>query len=111
MCWKCGRDSCGAIKVFIKLKMVSWNVRGLNDSQKCLVVRNLLREWQCNVVSLQETKLAGIDRQLVCNIWGCQYVDSVVLDADQIAVGVLIMWDRRVLEKLEVVVGSFSMSV
>ena len=95
----------------MKLKMVSWNVRGLNDSQKCLVVRNLLREWQCNVVCLQETKLAGIDRQLVCNIWGCQYVDSVVLDADQIAVGVLIMWDRRVLEKLEVVVGSFSMSV
>ena len=38
-------------------------------------------------------------------------MDSVVLDADQIAVGVLIMWDRRVLEKLEVVVGSFSMSV
>ena len=63
------------------------------------------------MVSLQETKLAGIDRQLVCNICGCQYVDSVVLDADQIAIGVLIMWDRRVLEKLEVVVGSFSMSV
>ena len=111
MCWKCGRDSCGAIKVFMKLKMVSWNVRDLNDSQKCLVVRNLLREWQCNVVSLQETKLAGIDRQLVCNIWGCQYVDWVALDVDQIAVGVLIMWDRRVLEKLEVLVGLFSMSV
>ena len=63
------------------------------------------------MVSLQETKLAGIDRQLVCNIWGCQYVDWVALDADQIAVGVLIMWDRRVLEKLEVLVGSFSMSV
>ena len=42
--------------------MVSWNVRGLNDSQKRLVVRNLLREWKCDIVFLQETKLAGIDR-------------------------------------------------
>ena len=33
------------------------------------------------------------------------------LDVDQTAGGVLIMWDRRVLEKLEVLVGSFSVSV
>ena len=111
MWWKCGRDSCGAIKVFMKLKMVSWNVEGLNDSQKCLVVRNLLREWKCVVVCLQETKLASIDRQLVCSIWGCLYVDWVALDADQTVGGVLTMWDRRVLEKLEVLVGTFSVSV
>ena len=95
----------------MKLKMVSWNVRGLNDSQKHLVVRNLLHEWKCDVVCLQEIKLAGIDRQLVCSIWGCLYVDWVALDADQTAGGVLIIWDRRVLEKLEVMVGSFSVSV
>ena len=99
------------MKVFMKLKMVSWNVRGLNDSRKRLVVRNLLREWQCDVVCLQETKLVGIDRQLVCSIWGCLYVDWVALDANQTAGGVLIMWDMRVLEKLEVLVGLFSMSV
>ena len=55
--------------------MVSWNVRGLNDSRKHSVVRNLLREWNCDVVCLQETKIAGMDRQLVCNLWGCPYVD------------------------------------
>ena len=46
----------------MKLKIVSWNVRGLNNSLKRLVVRNLLREWNCDVVCLQETKLAGMDR-------------------------------------------------
>ena len=81
----------------MKLKMISWNVRGLNDSQKRLVVRNLLWEWQCDVVCLQETNLASIDRQLVCSIWGCLYVDWVALDANQTAGGVLIMWDKRVL--------------
>ena len=93
------------------LKMISWNVRGLNDPQKRLVVRNLLREWKCDIVCLQETKLVGIDRQLVCSIWGCPYADWAALDADQTAGGVLLMWDRRVLEKLEVLVGLFSVSI
>ena len=30
------------LTVFMKLKMVSWNVCGLNDSRKYLVVKNLL---------------------------------------------------------------------
>jgi len=38
-------------------------------------------------------------------------VDWVVLDADQMTGGVLIMWDRRVFEKLEVLVGLFSVSI
>ena len=38
-------------------------------------------------------------------------MDWVVLNADQTAIGVLIMWDRRVLEKSEVLVGSFSVSI
>ena len=41
-----------------------------------------------------------MDRQLVCSLWSCSYVDWVALDADHTAGGVLIMWDRRVLEKL-----------
>ena len=38
-------------------------------------------------------------------------MDWVALNAVQTAGGVLIMWDKRVLEKLEVLVGSFSVSV
>ena len=95
----------------MKLRMVSWNVRDLNDLRKRLVVRNLLRVWNCDVACLQETKLAGMDRQLICSLWSCPYVDLVALDANQTAGGVLMMWDRRVLEKLEVMVGQFSVSV
>ena len=75
----------------MKLKMVSWNVQGLNDSRKCLVVRNLLRQWNCDVVCLQETKLAGMDRQLVCSLWSCPSVDCVTLDADRTTGGVLMV--------------------
>ena len=63
------------------------------------------------MVCLQETKFADIDRRMVCSLWSCPYVDWVAMDADQTAGGVLMIWDRRVLEKLEVMVGYFSVSV
>ena len=52
-----------------------------------------------------------MDRQLICSLWSCPYVGWVALDADQTAGGVLMMWDRRALAKLEVMVGQFSVSV
>ena len=42
---------------------------------------------------------------------GLSVSDWAALDADQMAGGVLLMWDRRVLEKLEVLVGLFSVSI
>ena len=56
-------------------------------------------------------KRRKLNRQLVCSLWGCPYVDWAVLEADQIAGGILLMWDKRVLEKVEVMVGTFSVSV
>ena len=97
--------------VLMNLKILSWNVRGLNDCQKRLIVKNLLREWKCDVICLQETELSSIDRQMVGNLWSCPFVDWVALDAVQTAGGVLLMWDRRVLERTEVLVGSFFVSV
>lgn len=91
----------------MKLKMILWNVRGLNDPQKHLVVKNFLHEWKSDVVYLQETKFVGMDRKMVCNLWNCPYMDWVTIDANQTASGVLIMCDRRVQEKLEDMVGTF----
>ena len=52
----------GDIFIFMKIKMISWNVRGLNDPQKRLVVKNLLWEWKCDVICLQEMKIASMNR-------------------------------------------------
>ena len=53
--------------------------------------------------------LAWIGKWFV--VCGVALVGLVALDVDQIEGGVLIMWDRRVLEKLEDMVGTFSVSV
>ena len=38
-------------------------------------------------------------------------MDWAVLEADRTTDGILLMWDKRVLDKVEVMVGTFSVSV
>ena len=38
--------------VFMKLKLLSWNVTGLNDPKKREVLKNWLRKWKVDVVCL-----------------------------------------------------------
>ena len=94
----------------MKLCLISWNVRGLNNPQKRELVKYWLRNWRCDVVYLQETKLAEIDLQLVRSLWDNSFVDWEMLPATGTAGGVLLLWDRRVLEKLDSVVCQFSVS-
>ena len=56
------------ILVFMNLKILYWNVRGLNDRRKCSIVKNLLRDWKRDVICFQETKLTSMDRQMVGNL-------------------------------------------
>ena len=59
---------------------------------------------------LQETKLEWITRGIVRSIWSCPYVDWLYLGSDGAFGGILLMWDSRVVEKVEEAVGHFSVS-
>jgi len=84
-------------------------------------VKNMLKEWQGDVVCLQETKLDSTNSTIVKSLWGSPFVDWVVLDAIHIVGGILdaihtvggilLAWDRRVFEKVNCFVGRFSVSV
>lgn len=52
------------------LKIISWNVRGLNEVGKRLGVQNMLRGWRVDFVCLQETKLEVVSRAVVSSLWG-----------------------------------------
>lgn len=43
---------------FKKIKVLSWNCRGLGSLEKCLVISNVIRSARCDIVCLQETKLS-----------------------------------------------------
>ena len=94
----------------MQLKIFSWNVRGLNDKDKHLRVRHLLNLWGADVICLQETKLELITRSLVRSLWGSHHVDWLYCGSNGALGGILVMWDTRVVEKLEDVVGNFSVS-
>jgi hypothetical protein len=95
----------------MKPKILSWNVRGLNEGQKRLRVRNLLQDWKVDIVCFQETKLHSLSRRLVRSLWRCNYVDWVCLDSSGASGGILILWDKRVVEKIEKCIGVYSLAV
>ena len=59
---------------------------------------------------LQETKLEWITRDIVRSIWSCPYVDWLYLGSEGAYGGILLMRDRRVVEKVKEAVGHFSVS-
>ena len=94
----------------MNLRIASWNVRGLNEQDKRLWVRNLILNWKADIVYLQETKLELINRGVICSLWGAQHVDWLYLGSVGALGGVLLMWDNRVVDKVEEAVVRFSVS-
>jgi hypothetical protein len=93
--------------VSMKHKILTWNVRGLNERKKRLRVRRLLSQWKVDIVCLQETKLDLITLDLVQSIWRCPYVEWSYVASNGASGGILLMWDRRVVSKVEVCHGSY----
>ena len=58
----------------MNMKIISWNVRGLNKQDKRLKVRNLIRKWGPDVDFLQETKMGLINRVVIRSLWGGQHL-------------------------------------
>ena len=63
----------------MSLNIVTWNVRGLNNRDKRLRLKNMIKDWRADIFCLQETKLELITAQIVRSLWRCQFVDWMFL--------------------------------
>jgi len=73
---------------------VSWNVRGLGDSDKCGIVRNAICDVKPSIVCLQETKLQNIDFFKAKSFLPSNLASShVCAPADGTRGGILTAWD------------------
>jgi exonuclease III len=106
-----GEEKVGACFVLMKLKILSWNVRGINELDKRLRIKGLIRDWKVDLVCLMETKMEVITREVVRSLWGCQHVDWCFMGASGASGGILIMWDRRAVEKVDDCVGRYTLAV
>ena len=52
----------------MKIRMLSWNVRGANDRDKRKVIKALIKKNKVDLVCLQETKIQEMSRGLVHNL-------------------------------------------
>ena len=71
----------------MNLRIVSWNVRGLNEQDKQLRVKSLIRKWKADFVCLQENKMELINRGVISSLWGGQYLDWLYLGSWVLQVG------------------------
>ena len=90
--------------------MLSWNVRGINDLRKIDVLKSFLRDWKCDLVCLQETKLEEVSCSIVRSLWRNYDVDFAFLKAVGASGGVLVMWDKNTFNLVSSSQGEFSIT-
>lgn len=78
-----------------KFKLLSWNVRGLGSDEKCLVVKNTIKNSRCDVCVLQETKSNIISLPYVLRFLPSFFDYDVAFNlAQNSSGGMIIAWKR-----------------
>jgi exonuclease III len=93
------------------LKLLNWNVRGLNCAARREAVKIMIQQAQPNVVCLQETKLDVIDRFLALEFLGQFCTEFQYLPADSTRGGVLIAWNPDLFMGTAPVRNTYSLSL
>ena len=94
----------------IKIRILSWNVRGANDSDKRKVIKSVIKSNKMDVVCLQETKIKEMSTGLIRSLGVGRHLDWRAINSRGAIGGVLVFWDNRVVELLEVEEGMFTVS-
>ena len=94
----------------MKIKILSWNVRGVNDRNKRRLIKTLISSLKVDLVCLQETKMSEMSIGVVRSLGVGRFLEWGVLNVRGAAGGVLVFWDNRVLELIGMEVGLFSIS-
>ena len=59
----------------MKVKILSWNVRGANDSSKRKVIKAMIRNQMVDLFYLQETKIQTMSKGVVRSLGSGRFLD------------------------------------
>ena len=94
----------------MKLRILSWNVRGANDGAKRKVLKAFIKMQRVDVVCLQETKLKEVSNRMIRSLGVGRLLEWVAIKAEGASGGILIFWDTRVIQLLEKEEGQYNLS-
>jgi hypothetical protein len=77
------------------LKIVIWNVRGLNSPARRLAIKTLIDTSGASIVCFQEMKMELILSAIVLEALGSDFDDYVYLPAVGTCGGILLAWNSR----------------
>ena len=74
----------------MKIRMLSWNVRGANDSDKRKVIKALIKENKLDLIFLQETKIQEMSRGLIRNLEVGRFLEWGDVDSRGVVGGIVV---------------------
>jgi exonuclease III len=93
------------------LNILTWNVSGLNDRNKRIVVRKHILLHKPHIITLQETKLGDINIEIINELVGRAYGSELHIDAQDTTRGILVVWKSQMFTKLAQRQGRYTISV
>ena len=79
----------------VSYAVLSWNVRGLGDSDKCKTVRDTLVSSRADIICIQESKLHEVSPSKAREFLPTPLSDFQVVDADGLRGGLVTAWNAR----------------
>ncbi|RVX22347.1 hypothetical protein CK203_001076 [Vitis vinifera] len=66
----------------MKMKILSWNVRGANDSSKRKVIKTFIRNQRVDVICIQETKIQAMSDNIARSIGSGRFLEWKAVNAE-----------------------------
>jgi exonuclease III len=77
----------------LDLKLLDWNPRGLNNLARRAAIRGVVERFACDIVCLQETKLADPSDAIRAELVGSRCRSAFTSPAELTRGGLLVAWD------------------
>ena len=94
----------------MKIRLLSWNVIGANDNDKRKIIKSFIKSQRVDVVCLQETKIKEMTIGLVRSLGVGRHLDWSAVNSRGVARGIMVFWDNRVFDLVDLEKGEYSIS-
>ena len=94
----------------LSMKAISWNFRGLGNTVKWAVIKEVIHTVRANLLLLQETKLSSMSQSIIRDLWGNRQCLWVSLDAVGTSGGILLCRKSSLYVMKDHFIGAFSAS-